>query len=238
MCRSVSLSHADNPSFGTRVRCPPAWRGTPTPVASAAARGRSCSPQSAYHRPALGGVPGLGLTSCSHEGLHSRRRRTRASVGVDRRQVRPRGLRRPWQRRHPVDANWTTGAGAPMERRRVHRGRHLPRLSDVARGMSAPEVPAAPPADLAVVVVNYNAGEYLARCVTSVVEASGGLALDLLVVDNASRDRSARVAAERTPQVRLIENPTNRGLSAGWNQGARAVDAPWILFLNADAEIW
>ncbi len=100
--------------------------------------------------------------------------------------------------------------------------------------MSAPEVPA----DLAVVVVNYNAGEYLARCVTSVVEASGGLALDLLVVDNASGDGSARIAAARTPQVRVIDNPTNRGLSAAWNQGARAVDAPWILFLNPDAEIW
>lgn len=100
-----------------------------------------------------------------------------------------------------------------------------------------PEVPAAPSADLAVVVVNYNAGEYLARCVTSVAEASGGLALDLLVVDNASRDGSAALAAARTTQVRVIENPTNRGLSAAWNQGAQAVDAPWILLLNPDAEI-
>ena len=103
--------------------------------------------------------------------------------------------------------------------------------------MSAPEVPAAPRADLAVVVVNYNAREYLARCVMSVVDASGGLALDVVVVDNASHDGSARVAAARTPQLRLIQNGTNRGLSAAWNQGARAVDAPWILFLNPDAEI-
>jgi GT2 family glycosyltransferase len=103
--------------------------------------------------------------------------------------------------------------------------------------MSVPVVPAAQLVDLAVVVVNYNAGECLARCVASVVEASDGLVLDLLVVDNDSRDGSARLAAERTPQVRLIENPTNRGLSAAWNQGARAVDAPWILFLNPDAEI-
>jgi N-acetylglucosaminyl-diphospho-decaprenol L-rhamnosyltransferase len=94
------------------------------------------------------------------------------------------------------------------------------------------------PADLAVVVVNYNAGEYLVRCVKSVIEASGGLALDLVVVDNASHDGSARAAASGTSEVRLIENPTNRGLSAAWNQGARAVDAPWILFLNPDAEIW
>ena len=103
--------------------------------------------------------------------------------------------------------------------------------------MSASDI-LAPQADLAVVVVNYNAGEYLARCVMSLVEASGELELDVLIVDNASRDGSVRVAVERTPKVRLIENPTNRGLSAAWNQGARAVDAPWILFLNPDAEIW
>lgn len=103
--------------------------------------------------------------------------------------------------------------------------------------MSAAEGAVAPTGDLAVVVVNYNAGAYLERCVRSVVEASEGLEVDLVVVDNASRDGSARLAAGRHPQVRLIENPTNRGLSAAWNQGARAVDAPWILFLNPDAEI-
>ncbi|HEX4904254.1 MAG TPA: glycosyltransferase family 2 protein [Acidimicrobiales bacterium] len=91
--------------------------------------------------------------------------------------------------------------------------------------------------DLAVVVVNYNAGEYLSRCVQSVVDRAGGIDVDVLVIDNASHDGSATAAAARTPQVRLIENETNRGLSAAWNQGAREVDAPWILFLNPDAEL-
>ena len=94
-----------------------------------------------------------------------------------------------------------------------------------------------PPVDLAVVVVNYNAGEYLARCVASVVEATGRLTVDVLVIDNASHDGSAQAAVKGTPDVRLVENPTNRGLSAAWNQGARAIDAPWILFLNPDTEI-
>jgi N-acetylglucosaminyl-diphospho-decaprenol L-rhamnosyltransferase len=94
-----------------------------------------------------------------------------------------------------------------------------------------------PPADLGVVVVNYNAGEYLARCVATVVEAADGLDVDVLVVDNASHDGSAEAAVARTPQIRLLANPTNRGLSAAWNQGAGAVDAPWILFLNPDTEI-
>jgi hypothetical protein len=29
MCRSVSLGHVDEPSFGRVVRCVPAWLGTP-----------------------------------------------------------------------------------------------------------------------------------------------------------------------------------------------------------------
>src|SRR5215470_11373406 len=91
--------------------------------------------------------------------------------------------------------------------------------------------------DLSVVVVNYNAGEYLARSVASVFAASSGSEVEVLVVDNASRDGSAIAAARREPRMRLIENPENRGLSAAWNQGARETSGPWIFFLNPDAEI-
>jgi N-acetylglucosaminyl-diphospho-decaprenol L-rhamnosyltransferase len=92
--------------------------------------------------------------------------------------------------------------------------------------------------ELAVVVVNYNAGEYVARCVRSVFEGAGGAELDVLVIDNASHDGSARAARAAEPRIRLTENASNRGLSAAWNQGAADTDAPWILFLNPDAEIW
>jgi N-acetylglucosaminyl-diphospho-decaprenol L-rhamnosyltransferase len=93
-------------------------------------------------------------------------------------------------------------------------------------------------ADLSVVIVNYNAGSYLRRCVASVLETAGGLALDVLVVDNASIDGSARAALAAQSRMRLLENDTNRGLSAAWNQGAAETDAPWILFMNPDAEVW
>jgi N-acetylglucosaminyl-diphospho-decaprenol L-rhamnosyltransferase len=93
-------------------------------------------------------------------------------------------------------------------------------------------------AELAVVIVNYNAGEYLTRCVASVFERAGGLSLDVLVVDNASHDGSAEAAKAAQPRMRLIENASNRGLSAAWNQGAAETGSPWILFLNPDAEIW
>jgi N-acetylglucosaminyl-diphospho-decaprenol L-rhamnosyltransferase len=92
-------------------------------------------------------------------------------------------------------------------------------------------------ADLAVVIVNYNAGEFLDRCVSSVTAAGGDIAVDIVVVDNASRDGSATAAARAHPETRLIENRENRGFAAAANQGVSATDAPFVFLLNPDAEI-
>lgn len=93
------------------------------------------------------------------------------------------------------------------------------------------------PADLDVVVVNYNAGEYLVRCLGSVFASAGDVSVAVVVVDNASSDGSARAAAGRFPDLRVIQNRENRGLSAALNQGIRATAAPYVLLLNPDAEI-
>jgi GT2 family glycosyltransferase len=91
--------------------------------------------------------------------------------------------------------------------------------------------------DLAVVVVNYNAGEHLLACLTSVLASAGDAALEIVVVDNNSRDGSAKAAAQRLPEVLVIETGTNRGFAAGVNVGIRATRAPFVFVLNPDAEI-
>lgn len=90
--------------------------------------------------------------------------------------------------------------------------------------------------ELAVVIVNFNAGEYLDRCLRSLRAHRGDLDVDVLVIDNASSDGSHRRAIEAHPWVRLIENPTNVFLSPAWNQGIRETSAPYLLFLNPDTE--
>jgi N-acetylglucosaminyl-diphospho-decaprenol L-rhamnosyltransferase len=92
----------------------------------------------------------------------------------------------------------------------------------------------APAAELAVVIVNYNTGGWLERCLSSLRAAQGDLEMDVVVIDNDSRDGSAG-SAERAG-VRLVRNPTNRYLSPAWNQGAATTDAPYLLFLNPDTE--
>ena len=93
---------------------------------------------------------------------------------------------------------------------------------------------AGPSADLAVVIVNFNTGDWLARCLASIEAARGDLATDVVVIDNDSTDGSADSA--EAAGVRLIRNPANRYLSPAWNQGAAETDAPFLLFLNPDTE--
>jgi N-acetylglucosaminyl-diphospho-decaprenol L-rhamnosyltransferase len=95
-----------------------------------------------------------------------------------------------------------------------------------------------PEADLAVVIVNYNAGDYLERCLASLEAHRGDAALDVLVIDNASVDDSHRRAIAAHPCARLIENPENVFLSPAWNQGIRETSAPYVLLLNPDVEWW
>jgi N-acetylglucosaminyl-diphospho-decaprenol L-rhamnosyltransferase len=91
--------------------------------------------------------------------------------------------------------------------------------------------------DLAVVVVNYNTGHYLARCVGSALESAGDARLEVVVIDNASVDGSAEHAAAEHPDIQLVRNDRNRGFAAAANQGIRATTAPFVLLLNPDAEV-
>jgi N-acetylglucosaminyl-diphospho-decaprenol L-rhamnosyltransferase len=93
-----------------------------------------------------------------------------------------------------------------------------------------------PPAELAVVIVNFNTRGYLERCLASLETHRGDISTDVLVIDNASRDGSHVRAVAAHPWARLIENPRNIYLSPAWNQGIRETDAPYVLLLNPDAE--
>jgi N-acetylglucosaminyl-diphospho-decaprenol L-rhamnosyltransferase len=95
-----------------------------------------------------------------------------------------------------------------------------------------------PAAELAVVIVNYNTGSYLERCLASLEAHRGSIDVDVLIVDNASHDGSHRRAVTAHPWARLIENPRNVYLSPAWNQGIRATSAPFLLLLNPDTEWW
>jgi hypothetical protein len=58
----------------------------------------------------------------------------------------------------------------------------------------------------------------------------------LIVVDNASSDRTVEFVRERA-HVQLIANPENRGFAAAVNQGISACEADYLLLLNPDVNL-
>jgi hypothetical protein len=91
--------------------------------------------------------------------------------------------------------------------------------------------------DLSVIIVSFNCRGELAACLDSLPAGAGGLALETIVVDNASRDGAARMVAERFPQVRLVANERNRGFAAANNQGLALASGRCVLFLNPDTVV-
>ncbi len=87
---------------------------------------------------------------------------------------------------------------------------------------------------LSIVIVNFNAREHLVNCLQSLVRDRPATEHHVIVVDNASTDRSADTVAVRFPWVRLLRLPSNVGFAAGNNAGIKASDGDLVLLLNND----
>ena len=88
--------------------------------------------------------------------------------------------------------------------------------------------------DLSIVVVNFNSGKLLRRCLDSAYQNLKGLSFEIIVVDNGSIDGSPRMVTQEFPQVRLICNKTNAGFARAVNQGIRASRGRYVLIVNPD----
>lgn len=90
--------------------------------------------------------------------------------------------------------------------------------------------------DLSVVIVTWNSGPWIERCLDALRDAVGDLAWEALVVDNASADDTvSRVSEHGDQEVRLIRNPTNAGFASAINRAVDISHGRYILLLNPDS---
>ena len=94
-----------------------------------------------------------------------------------------------------------------------------------------------PTQNISVVIPCFNAAGYLAEALDSVMRQTLKPA-EILVVDDASTDRSREVAREFGSAVRLIELRSNSGSAAlPKDVGLREAQGEFIAFLDAD-DVW
>lgn len=95
---------------------------------------------------------------------------------------------------------------------------------------------------VSVIIVNWNTREHLRRCLKAILEAQSDrhgteIAIEVIVVDNASADGSAEMVRQEFPQVKLVANERNIGYAAANNQAAVVAQGQFFLLLNPDAEV-
>ena len=89
--------------------------------------------------------------------------------------------------------------------------------------------------DLSVIIVSYNTREILRACLDSLFMAGKDLAMEVIVVDNASRDQTVSMLLQDFPAVKVIASDVNLGFAAGNNVGFKTAQGRYLLLLNPDA---
>ena len=105
-----------------------------------------------------------------------------------------------------------------------------------------------PDALLSIVIVSYNTRDILRSCLRSIVaspyhevigisQTQAPLRCEVIVVDNASRDGSAKMVEREFPSVKLILPGENLGFARATNLGLTASRGNLLMLLNPDTEV-
>jgi GT2 family glycosyltransferase len=86
---------------------------------------------------------------------------------------------------------------------------------------------------VSIIILNYNAGDLLLECVDSVFQ-SNYRNLEVIVVDNISKDNSHKKCKEKFQNITLIENEQNLGYCGGNNIGIKHASGKFLVILNPD----
>jgi len=88
-----------------------------------------------------------------------------------------------------------------------------------------------------VILVNYNGKGFIEDCLDSLIQDSFYPFMEIIVVDNGSRDGSPELITKKYPEIKLIRNEENRGYACANNQGIHAAKADYFLLLNTDTVV-
>lgn len=91
---------------------------------------------------------------------------------------------------------------------------------------------------LSVLIVNWNTRDLLRACLTSIFQNPPSEPLEVVVVDNLSRDASADMVRSEFPDVLLVDPGKNTGYAAGNNLAFAVAKGEWLLTLNPDTEVF
>ena len=89
-----------------------------------------------------------------------------------------------------------------------------------------------------VIIINWNGGEDLYRCLRSLLNSTVTFPVKVIVVDNDSLDGSREQAAAQFPEFLVLNTGANLGFGRANNFARPYVRTPLVLFLNPDTLLY
>ena len=90
---------------------------------------------------------------------------------------------------------------------------------------------------VSVIIVNWNAREYLLQCLASLSSEVCRYAMEIIVVDNDSSDGSPEAVEAQFPHVRLFRSGGNLGFAKANNLGVSHSRGRYVAFINSDVKV-
>lgn len=91
---------------------------------------------------------------------------------------------------------------------------------------------------LSICIVNYNAKNYLKKCLESIYNNPPKCDFEVVLVDNNSSDASQELVKSHFKQVRLVQNKENRGFIKANNQALKNSKGQYLFVLNNDTIVF
>lgn len=85
---------------------------------------------------------------------------------------------------------------------------------------------------LSIITINYNGLNNTCELIDSLPLQDN--CIEVIVVDNASKNDEASIIEERYPAIKVIRSPKNLGFAGGNNQGIKAARGKYLFFINND----
>ena len=91
---------------------------------------------------------------------------------------------------------------------------------------------------ISVIIVSFNSKDFLDKCLKSLLNTSlEKRQLEIIVIDNASTDRTFEFFRKKYPSIIIYRNKQNLGFAKANNLGIKKAQGKYILLLNPDTVV-
>ncbi len=92
--------------------------------------------------------------------------------------------------------------------------------------------------DFSIIIVSWNVKDVLRSNLQSILQTNQQVTVEIIVIDNASKDETVEMIRSEFPSVQVIVNQENVGFAKASNQGLKKAVGDYLILLNPDMKIF